>query len=41
MYYTDVVFKNGKDYTHYKADSYQITMKMKLRFSVLLNFPRL
>ena len=41
MYYTDVVFINGKDYTHYNADSYKITIEMKLDYSVLLKFPRL
>ena len=41
MYYTDVVFINGVDYTHYNAESLQIAMKMKLSFSVLLKFPRL
>ena len=41
MFYTNAVFINGKDYTHYNADSQQITMKMKLTFPVLLKFPRL
>ena len=41
MYHTDAVFINGKDYTHYNADSLQTTMKMKLCFPVLLKFPRL
>ena len=40
MYYKDVEFINGQDYTHHNADSKQITMKMKLSFSVLLKFPR-
>ena len=41
MYDTDVEFINGPDCTHYNADSEQIRIKMKLKFSVLMKFPRL
>ena len=40
MYYIDAVSINGKDYSHYNADSKQVTMKMKLSFSLLLKVAR-